>query len=630
MCGILGTVNRPFGEATLDLIRHRGPDDSAISQVPVGGHLLTLGHRRLSIVDLSPAGRQPMWTPQGRYAIVFNGEIYNHLELRSQNRPAEYRGHSDTETILTYLAQHGIASLKHFNGIFSFAFLDADHQKLFLARDQFGVKPLYYSGDDRSFLFSSELRPLLEVVDDSLDPANLAELLRLRYVPSPDTLFKNIRKVRPGHLIEVDLGGPQLSFCEYPWVAPPAHDSPVPNRAQALERYGLLVEQAVQRQLMSDVPIGILLSGGVDSALIASIAQRHSDYRMKAFTVGYTGHEKSDEIAEAQETAKILGLDHHIVRIGLPDFLDTLPRISAILEEPLATDSVVPMHYLSALASGHVKVVLSGQGADEAMGGYRRYQAEVWRNFVPPRVLPPWALAWMRTGVRLMHVRNDAISRGLDSIGEPDDVRRFEAIYAVFGTAQIARLIGQHSGRASERIRYFFELLECSRQRTSAQRLMSLDLRLNLADDLLLYTDKITMRHSIECRVPFLDLDLVRFVESLPCSYHLGILRGKLLHKRFAKRMLPAAVVHRKKNGFLTPTGSWWKSTNLIRDILLDPASRFSTYFDLAEVRAILDEHAAGLNRERHIFLLLSVYYWMEEYLGRGRSAHYNATAVHV
>ena len=214
-----------------------------------------------------------------------------------------------------------------------------------------------------------------------------------------------------------------------------------------------------------------------------------------------------------------------------------------------------------------------------------------------------------------MGVRNDAVLRALDSIGEADDVCRFEAIYGVFNRTQISRMIGHDATRATERIRYFFELLQCSRQARSAERMMSLDLRMNLADDLLLYTDKITMHHSIECRVPLLDLDLVRFVESLPCRYRLGIGRGKVLHKQFARRVLPASVVNRKKNGFRTPAGNWFKETKLIADILLDRQSRFSSYFDLAEVETILKEHAAGMNRERHIFLLLSVYYWITECL---------------
>ncbi len=236
MCGILGTVNRFFDESTLDLIQHRGPDDSAITQSIVGDHLVTLGHRRLSIVDLSPAGHQPMSTPADKHFIVFNGEIYNHQELRNGNGPVDYRGHSDTETILHSLAQHGVQAAGQFNGIFAFGFLDVEERRLYLARDPFGVKPLYYWADSGSFVFSSELRPLREFVDDWIDPANLAELLRLRYVPAPDTLFQRIRKVRPGHIVELDLSSPRLAVREYPIDLRAGDEPPVRNRAEALDR----------------------------------------------------------------------------------------------------------------------------------------------------------------------------------------------------------------------------------------------------------------------------------------------------------------------------------------------------------------------------------------------------------
>lgn len=606
MCGILGTVNKPFGENVLDLLYHRGPDDSGISQGSVGDHLLTLGFRRLSILDLSPAGHQPMWTSSQKHAIVFNGEIYNHQELRARIPSTEYKGHSDTETILNFLAHRGMESVDCFNGIFAFGFVDLEKQKLFLARDPFGVKPLYYWSGNGSFVFSSELRAIRELVDDPLELGNLAELLRLRYLPAPDTLFKNIRKIRAGHILEVDLRMRQLFLREYPFIGRVDCESSVKSCEDAVERYGFLLEQAVKRQLMSDVEIGILLSGGIDSALVARIAQKHASYRMKAFTVGFSPHDESDEIADAQETARVAGLDHQEIRVGLPDFLDLLPRVSAIVEEPLATTSMVPMFYLSALASKQVKVVLSGQGADEAMGGYQRYQAELLRPF-----FPKFAVPFLLKAARVLHLREDAILRGLASIAEPNDVRRFEAIYSVFSAEQISRLIGHNANRATESIHYFFDLLRCSTQRESVQRMMSLDLRMNLADDLLLYTDKITMHHSIECRVPLLDLDLVRFVESLPRAYRVGIFRGKIVHKHFAKRILPATIVNRKKKGFRSPAGNWFRTSKSIRDILLDPRAEFASYFDLAEVARVLDEHAAGMDRERHIFLLLSVSYWM-------------------
>lgn len=608
MCGILGTLNIPIDQSVLDLMRHRGPDDAGMARLTVGRHAVSLGHQRLSILDLSQAGHQPMWSEAGQQAIVFNGEIYNHFDLRD-NSQVRYRGHSDTETILNHLARHGIDSVQQFNGIFSFGFLDAPNRKLFLARDPFGVKPLYYWSDSRSLIFSSELRLIRTLVDDSIDVSRLSELLRLRYLPAPDTLFKNIRKVRPGHVVEIDLSESNVQLREYPYVAASPAGMETITEADAEERYGFLLEQAIQRQLLSDVEVGILLSGGIDSALVARFAQKHAPYRVKSFTVGFSERAGADETAEARETAEIIGLEHHDVRIGFPQFLDILPRIVSTVEEPIATTSVVPMFYLSELVSKHVKVVMSGQGADEAMGGYRRYRMELLRRFVPSGVA-----SWLRTGARSAGLRNDALLRGLDAMAEPDDVRRFEAAHGVFTADQIQRLTGHDPALARERIAYTFDLLGCMNQPHSAQRMMSTDLRMNLADDLLLYTDKITMRHSIECRVPLLDLDLVRFVEALPCGFHLGMFAGKRLHKRFAGRVLPASIVRRKKKGFLSPTGSWFSKHHEIREVLLERGSPLSSWIDLKEVERTLNEHASGLNRERHIFLLLSLHYWMNEW----------------
>jgi len=611
MCGILGSVDRVFNQSTLELIRHRGPDGLGLVRMRVGQHNVALGHCRLAILDLSPSGQQPMSTPSGGHTITFNGEIYNHLQLRNGLGKQAFRGHSDTETILYCLAHSGIGAVGQFNGIFAFGLLDAEHDKLFLARDRFGVKPLYYWADAKGFVFSSEIRAVRSFVETSIDTAALAELLRLRYLPAPDTLFKGIRKVRPGHIVEVDLGSPELSLREYPFFDPVPVEAAPSSQTQAIGQYGSLLEQAIKRQLLSDVEVGVLLSGGIDSALVAACAQKHSPYRIKAFTVGFTDPDQTDEVADAAETASAIGLEHFYVRLGFPEFLEILPRIEAIVEEPLATTSIVPMFYLSRLAASRVKVVLSGQGADEAMGGYRRYLGELLRRFVSVRAFPT-----LTRMARLLGVRNSAVWRGLASAGEQDDLRRFLNVYTVFPPDQIRRLTGLEERLATERIGYFFKLLLCSRQRHPAVRMMSLDLRMNLADDLLLYTDKITMHHSLECRVPLLDLDLVRYAEGLPCGYRRGLLHGKLLHRQFARQVLPGPILRRKKKGFLSPTKRWFHETTVIRDILLDSRSCFSTYFDQAAVEAVIDEHAAGMDRERQLFLLLSLYFWMEEWLG--------------
>jgi asparagine synthase (glutamine-hydrolysing) len=608
MCGILTTVNLPFDQSALDTIRHRGPDGSGISQAVVGAHLVTLGHRRLSILDLSAAGHQPMWTPDRTHAIVYNGEIYNHTDLRAGLDSIAYRGHSDTETILHCLARRGPGCAAAFNGIFAFCLLDVGAKKMYLVRDTFGIKPLYYRLDQRTLVACSELRGIRRFFDDPLDPESLAELLRLRYLPAPDTLLQNVQKLRPGHIAEIDLNGPMPRVSEYPFPERRPVATTRSARAEAISQYRATLTSAVRRQLQSDVEVGVLLSGGVDSAVVAALAQKAVPYRMKAFTVGYSEADSSDEIADAAESARVVGLDHHHVRIGFENFLELLPSINSMVEEPLATTSIVPMFALSRLASSHVKVVLSGQGADEILGGYRRYQMELLRGWIPMAAVP---LARRILG----GTRREAIARTLGAIGEPDDVRRFEEVYTVFPADRIAKLIGRAETRAEDRIRYFFDLLHCAARREPVERMMSLDARMNLADDLLLYTDKITMHHSLECRVPLLDLELVRLVESLPRAYRIAAGRGKRIHKWAAEKILPAHIVHRKKKGFQSPASRWFRSGGLLRDILLDPKSRFASAFDLREVERVLREHESGLNRERHIFLLLSLHFWMRECL---------------
>lgn len=573
-------------------------------------HQVTLGHRRLSIVDLSPAGHQPMHTPSGMHTIVFNGEIYNHQELRQQYSGTRFRGHSDTETMLHHLAQTGMGGMTDLNGIFAFALLNEAESMLYLARDPFGVKPLYYYAHGDQFLFSSELRPLQEKLKQELDPDSLVELLRLRYLPAPDTLFQHIHKVRPGHLLTVNLRNAHLAVQEFPFFVPPSsQETPTWSDQQAVTRYGELVTKAVERQLMSDVPIGVLLSGGVDCALIAQIAQQQSDYRLKAFTVGFAEKAEADEIVDAKETARALGLEHHFVRLSRQEFLDTLPRAGSVVEEPLATTSVIPMFALSKLAASHVKVVLSGQGPDEAMGGYRRYQSELLRSY-----LPGFAFPLLRTRSPLPFSRSETLARALRCCGIEDDLERFESVYSVFEHDQILRLTGYASPRAHDRIQYTYDWLMSAQRKHGVERMMSIDLRMSLADDLLLYTDKITMHHSIECRVPFLDLPLIQFVESLPAHQRLGVLRGKQLHRRYCARMLPKQITRRKKKGFASPTRRWFRESTDVWDILLDSRSAFAHYFNLDEVRLILQQHRSGLNRERHIFLLLSIHCWMAEF----------------
>src|SRR5690554_88038 len=610
MCGIIGSINSAFDLSALKLIEHRGPDASEIESFNVGEHHVNLGLVRLAIVELSEAGKQPMISSCGKFAITFNGEIYNHLDLRKQLPEIYFKGRSDTETILYYLIKFGIDSVNDFNGIFGFSFLDIENQKLYLARDHFGVKPVYYLQDTEQFIFSSEIRPIKYLQKNSApDLQNLPTLLRLRYLPSPLTLHENIQKLKPGHFIAVDLSSDKLLYTEkyFPKEKSILSIKPVSNY---LEEYEIHLENAVKRQLMADVEVGILLSGGIDSALVTALAQKHYTGKLKTFTIGFEGAHQEDEIEAAKETAEILGVEHFSKKITFDNFLSIFKETTRIIEEPLATTSVIPMYYLSQLASEHVKVVLTGQGADEPLGGYQRYQGEVISGKIPRGLIRS-----SKTIVSQVGIKNERILRSASALGEKNDVQRFLNVYSIFGQKEILQLLNNREEKAFNLISYFYNILACTKKRTSVERMMAIDIRMNLADDLLLYTDKITMNFSLECRVPMLDIELVKFMESLPAKEKVAFRKTKIIHKKYAQRILPERIINRKKYAFQSPTKIWFKNYNdQIRELLLKPGI-FTEIFNVDALHKVLDDHLKGYNREKQIFLLLSIYYWLEENL---------------
>lgn len=609
MCGILGSIDIRLSDQDLDLIQHRGPDDSGLIELQGITHKLWLGHTRLSIVDLSPAGHQPMISDCGNYAIIFNGEIYNHEEIRKTLKQLCFRGHSDTETILYALKENGIKVAKKFNGIFAFAFLDLVNQKLFIARDFFGVKPLYYSSTEKKFLFSSELRPIEALLKNknTIDINNLSTLLRLKYLPSPHTLYENVFKVRPGHYIEINLLNEKLNPIEQPldFISRKSFSG---NFKDAVFQYTDLIEASVKRQMMSDVEIGIMLSGGVDSAIIAAILNKNSSYRIKAFTVGFNGNHASNEIKEAKETVKFLNLEHHIVNIDNIDFFDLFAQCVKIIEEPTGTASVIPFYYLSKLASEYVKVVLTGQGADEPLGGYFRYKEELLKQVIPSFVINPFC-----TAIRSWPTKNEKILRASMSLPIRNDVNRFDEACSIFSYKQIDSLIGYNNNRAIETIQYNYDLYNLKELPQSVSRMMKIDSRMNLVDDLLNYTDKLSMHFGLETRVPILDTELISFIESLPSSYKVNLFKTKLVHKEYAKKILPQTIINRKKKGFELPANEWFRNDiGFIGELLMNANSKFSVLFNRNEVNKILKLHKKGFNMQKQIFLLLNIYYWLE------------------
>lgn len=601
MCGILGAVNRTIDSSILDLIEHRGPDDSEILDFYIKGNHITLGHRRLAIQDLSTAGHQPMYSEDRKFIILFNGEVYNHLDLRDKLEDIQFNGHSDTETIVNYISKFGIESIKDFNGIFGLSILDIEEQKIYLARDRYGVKPVYYYQDSSEFIFSSEIRPIDKLIESDIDKSNLATLLKLRYNPAPTTLYENIYKLRAGHILEYNLKNHNISINSY--IVPIEVDKDI-SFETAVDRYAELFEQAIERQLLADVEVAVLLSGGIDSALVAYYAQKFSNKPIKTFTIGFSEDDDSDETIDAKESARILGTEHYEIKISDDEFENIFGECISIVEEPLGTTSIIPMYYLNRLVQEHgIKVVLTGQGADEPLGGYSRYKGEMFSKKIPNtlfKLSKPFS----------KFIKNESLYRAINSLGEEDVVRRWILIYSLFDDSEIKKLIDVDESKSAKLVEYFYSLLDGDKKDT-ANAMMSNDIRMNLCDDLLLYTDKISMHFSIESRVPILDNDLVDFIESLPLEYKIS----KYIHKEFAKRVLPKEIVYRKKKGFKSPTEKWFRGEKGMKykDILTSN-SKFSDLFNLNEIENVFTTHIKGRrNMEKQLFTLISIYYYTRE-----------------
>ena len=607
MCRILGSINKPFGYDVLDTIKHGGPDAQNIVTIKSAyDREVTLGHTRLSIVDLSDAGSQPMTTQDGRFTIIFNGEIYNHKELRKNIRFQNFRGHSDTETLLYYLAEHGIDGISHLNGIFAFALYDNIEKTVLIARDPFGVKPLYYAVNGTSAVFSSEIRPIRKLISTSVNVEAISLFLSMRHLPSPYTMFNEINKMRPGHYGIIRLAEESLQIQVFPFISKSAQQISI-TFDDAIEEYGRLVKQAITRQMMGDVDVGVLLSGGVDSALVAAIASRSTSKRMKAFTVGFENDCMENEIDLAKETANILDLEQHVVTINENDYFNDFEKCCRIVEEPIGADSTIMMYHLSELASQHVKVVLTGQGADEPLGGYFRYQGEYIRE-----QLPAFVFKVLKRLVPLLGIKNQQLLRGARSLAINDDIKRIFNSYAVFTEDEIFKLSGLRLGNKSEELVRYFNNLLCRKEQSALQRSLIIDSHMDLADNLLIYTDKLSMNFALETRVPLLDLELVRFIESLPIEYKVRFRKGKVIHKAFAKSYLPETIINRKKRSFAPPTDVWFRDK---KDVLQEKLyyGKLPQYLDRHEIENNFTSHLSGHDRRLHLYLLLVLNEWLTE-----------------
>ena len=625
MCGISGIYDRSgkhIEHATLErmtkVLGHRGPDGE--------GYFLDgkigLGHRRLSIIDVT-GGAQPMFNEDKSLQIVFNGEIYNFIELRHELRSFghQFRTLSDTEVIIQAYERWGADCVNHLNGMFAFAIWDKRIEKLFLARDHLGIKPLYYSMIGDRLVFASEIKALLQVsgCPREIDLDALAELFTFRYVPSPKTLFRGIFKLPPGHFIQATSNDMQIS--RY-WNSVPRIRKQW-REGELIEEYQTLLEDAVRVQLRSDVPLGLFLSSGIDSGVLLAIMSKYSAGPVQTFTIGFEGGAKTNEVKDAKAMAIRFGAEHYSKMVSFEDYSSYFERYMDDLEEPVAHEPAPAFYFLSQLTSERVKVALTGQGADEPWAGYDRYLG-VKLSTVYSR-LPGFITNGIAPLFAKIPGRMERLKRGIASLAEPDILTRFAKIYSFFSADMKAELYKGEFKRRFEADPYGTrEALR--RLQTDVQHLdplsqmLYIDTRANLPDDLLMVADKTSMANSLEVRVPFLDYRLVEFIESLPPTLKLNWMTGKYLHKKALIKWLPKEVVDRKKKGFAHPIADWLRGSMkpMVEDCLLSTDSSIAQYFDQDYMRQLVKRHQEGKEQYmRHIYLLVSLELWHRNFLNR-------------
>jgi asparagine synthase (glutamine-hydrolysing) len=599
-------------------IGHRGPDGEG--QYLNGN--VALGHRRLSIIDLE-GGTQPMGNEDDSIQVVFNGEIYNFVELRAelQSFGHVFKTMSDTEIIVHAYEQWGIDCVSRFNGMFAFALHDSRERSVFLARDHLGIKPLYYTMVGNHLLFASEIKALLQhpKFQRDVDIESLSELFTFRFVPSPKTLFRNVFRLPPGH--RMLLSGERISISRY-WNHVPQFRQNW-REEELIEEYLALLKDSIKIQLRSDVPLGLFLSSGIDSSALLAVMKDYTCGPVQTFTIGFKDGEKTNEVADAHDVARQFGAEHHSLMLSSQDYLDHFERYMRDLEEPVGHEAAPAFYFLARLTRSRVKVALTGQGADEPWAGYDRYKGVRLSEYYSrlPRVITDS----VAPSVGKLPLPMERLKRGIASLGERDVLTRFTKIYSFFSADMKAQL---YEGTMKERFLSMpYGTKEALRRLHSdvdkldpVSQMLYIDTRANLPDDLLMVADKTSMANSLEVRVPFLDFRLVQFIENLPPGLKLRGWTGKYLHKRALASWLPSEIVHRKKKGFAHPVAHWLRQSMkpLVDDCLLSANSSLTRYFNQSYLREMVRKHQDGKEQYmRHIFLLVSLELWHRTFFAR-------------
>lgn len=601
-----------------DILKHRGPDESGIFVRKNIG----LGHRRLSIVDLA-SGQQPMSNKDGSCVIVYNGEVYNHTDYRAElsERGYDYVSNSDTEAILHLYEEFGTACVHKLRGMFAFAVWNEKEQELFIARDRLGIKPLYYVHDQEGNLFfASEIKALIEAraIEPKVNYRALGDHFANRGTSGDETLFGGVMRLPPGHFLIWKDGS--LDIKKY-WDLEfePKYESR--SETELIEEWKSLFRKSVELRLMSDVPFGMFLSGGIDSSAICAVMTQITDAPVKTFSVGFKERE-ANEFEYARIVSRAFRTEHHEIVITPKQFFDELPNLVWHEDEPLAFSASIPLYFVSKLAQEHVKVVLTGEGSDEILAGYGRYakaQQLIGYGEKYESITPLFMRAAIRSGVAALPNRLNK-KFGRTFLSRKSDIENlYFDNFSVFSKAEQNRLFtAQTRSRIGDQNPYAHQnrLLAATEAETLIDKLLFTDIKTYL-HELLMKQDQMSMAASIESRVPFLDHKLVEFTAKLPELYKLRSGTSKWILREAMKGVLPDSILNRRKMGFPVPLGSWFRGAfcNVVDDCVLSERALSRGIFSPNYVKEIVSRHRAGENHDDRIWYLINFEVWMRTFI---------------
>ncbi len=599
-----------------DSIQHRGPDDEGFYvSGPVG-----FGFRRLSIIDLN-TGHQPISNEDDTVWIVFNGEIYNYQELRQLllSKGHRFKSQTDTEVIIHLYEEFGESCVEKLRGMFAFAIWDKRSKKLFLARDRVGIKPLYYYLSNECLVFGSEIKAILvdPAVRTDVNPALIDRFLSFYYIPGEETLFRNILKLAPGSTLLVENG--KVRVRKYWDLTFEAHPQ---NLADAEEKLLSVLEQSVNLHMISDVPVGFLLSGGVDSTAMLGLAAGKTNFPLRSFTLGFAAPDIVDERPFATIAAKRYGSEHHEMTMSSKDFVDFLPRYAWHMEDPVCEPTAIALYYVSRLAKDYVKVLISGEGGDEAFAGYPNYRNMLWLERLKSFFGPLAGI--MAAGLTQVNrvVRSSVLTKYIPLITTPLGRYYYSRISnpnTYFNSHKSTLYSVDFFAHVNQRLSVepVVQYLSEAANSSALNKMLYVDTKSALPDDLLLKADKMTMANSIELRVPLLDHQLLELAASYPDNFKIRGITTKFIAKKALRNLIPREILERKKVGFPVPFGSWMRTDlkDFVRDVLLDRRSMSRGYFNRTTVEQLINDDAQSCSFPKEILSLVSLELWHRAFL---------------